>query len=162
MRAGVIGALLLVPLLDSIVLVSVAGQTAWTPTVALIVVTALLGLVLVRAEGRRTMARFRQSVAAGDLPADQLIDGALLLVAGTLLVTPGLVTDALGLLATIPITRRPLRSLLKTRVIVPRLEAETGGFMSGRVYTTGFPVDQRGPEETIDIETPDEDEERNP
>lgn len=161
MRVSVVGAILLVPLLDSIVLVFVAGQIGWPVTVALIVLTALLGLVLVRAEGRRTMAKFQRAVAAGDLPADQLIDGALLLVAGALLVTPGLVTDVLGLLATIPLTRLPLRYLLKTRVIIPRLEAETGGFMSGRVYTAGFPVDQRQPEEPIDIESPD-DEERNP
>lgn len=137
--------LLLIPLADIALLVVVAGYIGWVPMVALVVLTALLGMLFVRAEGRHTLRRIQRSLAGGELPADQLIDGGLLIAAGAFLLTPGLVTDALGFLIAIPVTRIPIRMVLKRFVIVPALDRKTGGFVTGKVYTFGFPnEDQSG------------------
>lgn len=131
--------LLLVPVVDLVVLVVVAGHIGVLATVALVVLTALLGMLFVRAEGRHTIRRMHRRVAAGELPTDELLDGGLLLVAGALLLTPGLVTDLAGFLLVLPPTRYPFRVALKRYVVVPYVDAETGGFASGQVYVAGFP-----------------------
>lgn len=133
-------ALLVVPLADAIFLVFVAGQIGWELTIALVVLTALLGTLFVRAEGRHTLRRIQQSAAQGQAPTDELVDGALLVAAGAFLLTPGLVTDALGFLLVIPFTRVPFRVAVK-KWVTPKLDARTGGFASGNVYTFGFPGD---------------------
>ena len=136
-------ALLLVPLADAIFLVFVAGELGWEVTVALVVLTALLGTLFVRAEGRATLARIQQSLAEGKPPTDDLVDGGLLIAAGAFLLTPGLVTDALGFLIVFPVTRVPFRWAVK-RYVRPKLDAKTGGFATGNVYTFGFPGDDDG------------------
>jgi UPF0716 protein FxsA len=131
-------ALLLVPLADAVFLVFVAGELGWEVTVALVVLTALLGTLFVRAEGRATLARIQQSLAEGEPPTDDLVDGGLLIAAGAFLLTPGLVTDALGFLVVFPVTRVGFRWAVK-RYVRPKLDAKTGGFATGNVYTFGFP-----------------------
>ncbi|SEW23445.1 FxsA family protein [Halobacterium jilantaiense] len=131
-------ALLLVPLADAIFLVFVAGELGWQVTVALVVLTALLGTLFVRAEGRATLARIQQSLAKGKPPTDELVDGGLLIAAGAFLLTPGLVTDALGFLIVFPVTRVGFRWAVK-RYVTPKIDAKTGGFATGNVYTFGFP-----------------------
>jgi UPF0716 protein FxsA len=133
-------ALLVVPLADAIFLVFVAGKLGWELTIALVVLTALLGTLFVRAEGRHTLRRIQRSAAQGQAPTDELVDGALLIAAGAFLLTPGLVTDALGFLLVFPLTRVPFRIAVK-KWITPKLDAKTGGFASGNVYTFGFPGD---------------------
>ena len=137
-------ALLLIPLADIFLLVIVAGFIGWVPTVAIVVLTALIGMLLVRAEGRHTLRKIQRALEGGELPTDEVVDGGLLIAAGAFLLTPGLVTDAIGFLLTIPITRIPIRMVLKRYVIVPLLDRETGGFATGKVYTFGFPDDGTG------------------
>lgn len=139
MDLRVIGVLLLVPLLDLMLLVLVADFLGLVPTVALVVLTALLGMLFVRAEGRHTLRKIQEKTARGELPTDELLDGGLLLVAGALLLTPGLVTDALGFVLVIPVTRYPVRLAVKKYVAVPYIDARTGGFATGDVWTEGFP-----------------------
>ena len=93
MDLRLVGVLLLIPLLDVMLLVILATQLGAVATVALVVLTALVGLLLVRAEGRHTLRKLESKVGAGEIPTDELLDGGLLLVAGALLLTPGLVTD---------------------------------------------------------------------
>lgn len=144
MDLRVIGVLLLIPLLDVMLLVILAtpiGPVTIGPaaTVAVVVLTALIGLLLVRAEGRHTMSRIQRKLGAGEVPTDELIDGALLLVAGTLLLTPGIVTDLVGLVLVLPPTRYPIRVATRRYVVGPYIDAKTGGFASGNVYLGGFP-----------------------
>jgi len=135
-----IGLLLLIPLLDAILLVVLAGFVLnWQLIVLLVVVTALVGMLLARFEGRHTIRKIQTKLAQGEPPTDELIDGGLLLVAGAFLLTPGLVTDLLGFLLVIPLTRYPIRVGLKKRVIVPYVDQRTGGFATGNVYIGGFP-----------------------
>ena len=139
-----IGVLLLVPLVDVLLLVVLAtgfGPVTIGPsaTVALVVLTALLGLLLVRAEGRHTIRKIQRKLAEGEPPTDELLNGALLLVAGALMLTPGLITDLLGLLLVLPPTRFPIRIAVKRYVVTPFLDGKTGGFATGNVYVGGFP-----------------------
>lgn len=135
-----IGLLLLIPLLDAILLVFlVAGPLSLPLVVLLVVLTALVGMLLARFEGRHTVRKIQTKLAQGDPPTDELIDGGLLLVAGAFLLTPGLLTDLLGFLVVVPLTRYPIRAGLKRWVIVPYVDRKTGGFATGQVYLGGFP-----------------------
>ena len=131
--------LLVVPLVDALFLVFVATQLGWALTVGLVVLTAILGMLLLRAEGRATIARVQRKLAQGQPPTDELLDGGLLIGAGAFLLTPGLVTDALGFLLALPLTRIPIRMAVKKYVVVPYIDRETGGFATGNVYIGGFP-----------------------
>ncbi|CCQ36376.1 FxsA domain protein [Natronomonas moolapensis 8.8.11] len=144
MYLRLIGIALLVPLADVLLLVVLAtglGPVTIGPaaTVAVVVLTALIGLLLVRAEGRHTIRKIQRKLARGDPPTDELLDGALLLVAGALMLTPGLVTDLLGLVLVLPPTRYPIRLVVKRYVVKPYIDDKTDGFASGNVYIGGFP-----------------------
>ncbi|WP_434521962.1 FxsA family protein [Halorubrum sp. AS12] len=136
--------LLVVPLVDALFLIVVATRLGWPATVALVVLTAVLGMLLLRAEGRATLARIQRKAAQGKPPTDELLDGGLLIAAGAFLLTPGLVTDAVGFLLALPLSRVPIRLALKKYVVIPYLERETDGFLSGNVYIGGFPNDGEG------------------
>lgn len=132
-------ALLLIPLVDALFLVFVALELGAVLTVALVVLTALLGMLFVRAEGRHTVRRLQKSLTEGKPPTDELTDGALLIAAGAFLLTPGLVTDAVGFLLAFPPTRILAREALQRWVVKPYVDKKTGGFAAGNVYTFGFP-----------------------
>ncbi|MFC6989295.1 FxsA family protein [Haloplanus sp. GCM10025708] len=136
--------LLLIPLSDALLLVLVADAVGWQVTVALVVLTGLLGMLLVRAEGRYTLQRLQEKLARGDVPTTELMDGGMLIAAGAFLLTPGLVTDTLGFLLAVPITRAPIRAVLRRFVVQPYLDRRSGGFVTGRVWTAGFPDDDYG------------------
>ena len=136
--------LLVVPLVDALFLIVVATRLGWPVTVALVVLTAVLGMLLLRAEGRATLARIQRKAAQGKPPTDELLDGGLLIAAGAFLLTPGLVTDAVGFTLALPLSRVPIRVALKKYVVVPYIERETDGFFSGNVYIGGFPDDGEG------------------
>ncbi|QGN05975.1 membrane protein FxsA [Halorhabdus sp. CBA1104] len=139
-----IAVLLLIPLLDMLLLVAVAGVLGVLETVALVVLTGLVGLMLVRAEGRHTLRKIQRKVVEGEAPTDEVLDGALLLVAGAFLLTPGLVTDVLGFIFVVPPTRYPVRVALKKWVVTPYIDNKTGGFATGSVYVGGFPGEGDG------------------
>ena len=135
----IIGVLLLIPLLDMLLLVVLSGMLGWQLIVLLVVLTALVGMFLVRAEGRHTLAKIQRKAARGEAPTDELLDGGLLIAAGAFLLTPGLVTDGVGLVLVVPPTRYPIREAVKRWVAVPIADAKSSGFVTGQVYTGGFP-----------------------
>lgn len=139
-----VAALLVVPLVDALFLVVVATQIGAALTVLVVVLTALLGMLLVRAESRHTIRQIQTKLADGELPTDDLLDGGLLLVAGALTLTPGLVTDVLGILLVVPVTRIPIRAAVRDYVVVPYIDEKSGGFATGNVYIGGFPFDSEG------------------
>lgn len=150
MDLRVVAVLLLIPLLDVMVLVVLATPRYLGPglTVAIVVLTALIGMLLVRAEGRHTLRKMQRKLARGEAPTDEIMDGALLLIAGALMLTPGIVTDAVGLFLVVPFTRYPVRVGIKRYVVTPYLDAQTGGFASGNVYVGGFPDEA----DTVDVD----------
>lgn len=160
MLRALIVLLLLIPLLDLMVLVAIGTEIGLVATTALVVLTALVGILLTRFAGRRNLARIEASIHAGDVPTDHVLDGALILAAGLLLLTPGLVTDAVALAVLFGPTRTPIRTALKRWVIVPYLDARSGGFVTGEVYAGGFPGEpNRGEPVDVEIDVEDVDDE---
>lgn len=99
---------ILIPLVE-LVLFMVLGRYFGIPgTLALIVITALLGASLTRSQGLQTLARFQQKLANGQIPGEEIIAGMLILTAGIFLITPGFLTDALGFSLLAP----PVRDVL--------------------------------------------------
>ena len=105
----------IVPLVELALLIEVGKRIDVVPTIALVVVTGVVGAALARHEGLRTFRSIQSDLAAGRLPGDRLIDALLILVAGVLLVTPGIITDGIGFLLLLPPARSLVRSHLKNR-----------------------------------------------
>jgi len=105
----------LVPLAELALLLWLASVTDWRFTLALVVTTGVVGAWLARRQGWRTWRRIQADLAAGRLPADSLLDGLLILVAGAVLITPGVLTDLLGFALLIPACRTALKKYLARR-----------------------------------------------
>ncbi|MDP9431560.1 MAG: FxsA family protein [Actinomycetota bacterium] len=105
-------AFLVVPLVEIYLIVQIGQQIGPAPTVLLLLADSLLGAWLVKREGMRTWRALRSRLGSTRLPGDELADGALVLIGGTLLLTPGFVTDVAGFLLILPFTRPFARRLL--------------------------------------------------
>lgn len=103
---------LIVPVAEVFVLIQVGQAIGAGWTVLLLLASAVLGSWLVRREGARAWRRFREAAAGGRPPAREAVDGALVLIGGTLLVTPGFLTDIVGLILLTPVTRPLVRGAL--------------------------------------------------
>lgn len=99
---------LLIPVLEIWVFVKVGEAIGAWPTVALVVAMAVAGAALVRIQGLAVLDRARATLAAGEFPSSELFDGLFVLLAGFLLIVPGFLTDAVGILLFIPALRRRL------------------------------------------------------
>ncbi|RMD60721.1 MAG: FxsA family protein [Alphaproteobacteria bacterium] len=121
-----------VPLLEIAVFIQVGGVIGLWPTLALVVLTAMVGTHQLRAQGLATLARARAEMDRGNLPTRELFDGACLLIAGVLLLTPGFVTDTVGLLLFVPAVRNWLR-----RALAKRLKVQT----QTRIFVDGVEID---------------------
>lgn len=99
---------IVVPLVEIYLLIKVGGVIGAPWTIFLVVFTAMLGAFLVRSQGFSTLRRIQASLAAGELPATELLAGVFLLIAGALLLTPGFFTDAVGFACLTPPLRRGL------------------------------------------------------
>ncbi|ROR29599.1 FxsA family protein [Inmirania thermothiophila] len=111
----------LLPLAEIYVLIRVGGWIGAGWTVLGVVGTAVLGVALLRAQGLATLARAHRALERGELPALELLEGAVLVVAGALLLTPGFITDTLGFLCLVPPLRRELlRRFLASRTLPPQ------------------------------------------
>jgi UPF0716 protein FxsA len=100
---------LLTPAVELALLIQVDQVIGFWPTVGLIVVTGIVGSHLARREGLSTWQRLNRRLQSGDLPGTELADGILILVAGALLITPGILTDVFGFLGLVPFSRAYLR-----------------------------------------------------
>ncbi|MBI3267915.1 MAG: FxsA family protein [Planctomycetes bacterium] len=103
----------LVPMLELALLLELGGRVGVLPTVAFVAGAGMLGAWLARRQGVRAVQTVRLEMAAGRMPTDALLDGLLVLVGAVLLITPGVLTDALGLALLLPPVRRGIRRLLK-------------------------------------------------
>ena len=134
-----------VPLVEIAVFIQIGGWIGLGWTLALVVLTAILGAWQLRAQGLATLMRAREQVDRGALPARELFDGACLLVAGAMLLTPGFMTDTVGFLLFLPPVRDILRGLLARHV---QASIKTRGFAGGAQAgpaATGRPGAGRGP-----------------
>ncbi|MBD8705207.1 MULTISPECIES: FxsA family protein [unclassified Pseudomonas] len=107
--------LLLFPVLELFVLVKVGMSIGFLPTFLLVVAGSMLGVFVVRIAGVATALSARQSLARGELPAQQMLDGLMMTIGGGLLVLPGFISDVLGLLFLMPFTRRMIVGKVRNR-----------------------------------------------
>ena len=113
---GIIALLLLVvPIIELYVIVQVAGSLGVLWTIFLLVAVSVVGAILVKHEGTNIWIRAQRQLAQGQMPDNEMIEGVLLLMGGALLLTPGFVTDAIGLLLLFPLSRVLFRGLAKRR-----------------------------------------------
>ena len=95
-----------VPIVEMWILIQVGGEIGALPTIGLVVLTATIGLSLLKRQGLSTLMSAQAKMDQGRIPAGELVSGVMLAVGGALLLTPGFVTDVVGFLLLIPATRR--------------------------------------------------------
>lgn len=126
------GLLLLgLPLAELYLLIKLGTLIGALPTVFLVVATAVLGLWLLRHQGLENYRRVQRSLARGEMPARELMEGAVMLVGGVLLMLPGLITDVFGLLCLVPPVRRAIVDWWLRR-------AKIRVYAAGRVYDAEY------------------------
>jgi UPF0716 protein FxsA len=103
---------IVVPLVELYVILQVGQAIGVLPTIGLLVADSVLGSMLLRSQGRAAWHRFNDAIAAGRPPAREVLDGGLIIFGGALLLTPGFVTDVLGLGLLLPPTRAVVRRML--------------------------------------------------
>ncbi len=138
-------ALVVVPLVELFVFVQVGQWIGYLPAIVLLLVFSVVGAYLVKREGLNAWRRAQAQLRAGEIPAAELVDGALILFAGALLLTPGFLTDLVGLLLLIPAMRFFPRRWARNHQVT-----RAGGAVYGRVVGGGGrfrpapPIDVRG------------------
>lgn len=123
-----------VPIVEIGLFIQVGGAIGLWPTLAIVILTALAGTTLMRAQGMSTLQRLQSSLSDGTNPADPMAQGAMILVAGVLLLTPGFFTDAVGFALLIPPVRVALMGWIKSR-----MTASTFSFSSQSSATPNRP-----------------------
>ena len=114
---GLLVALLALPILELYLLIQIGGMIGFIPTLILLFGAAGLGTYLLQTQGWNTWMRLQQSLARGELPATELVNGAVIVAGGALLLLPGFLSDIVGLLCLIPLTRRVIAAwLVKSRL----------------------------------------------
>lgn len=117
----------LIPVLELILLIRIGQFLGVSTTVGIIIITGVFGAILTKFQGFLTLRKIQKDLGEGIMPAERLLDGLLILCGGILLITPGLITDAFGLLALIPLSRSLIKKWIKHKI--------RQAFEEGRVIT---------------------------
>jgi UPF0716 protein FxsA len=123
---------IVVPIVELWVIIEIGSLIGVLPTIALLIADALLGSLLLRHQGRGAWRRFNEAIAQRRFPGREVADGLLIAIGGTLLLTPGFVTDVFGLILLVPPTRAIVRRLMR-------------GYVTRRFVIVGAPGPERGP-----------------
>jgi UPF0716 protein FxsA len=128
---------IVVPILELYVLIQIGQAIGILPTIALLILDSVLGAALMRSQGRAAWMRFNRALAEGRIPAREVIDGVLVIFGGALLLTPGFLSDILGLILLLPPTRAVVRRLLVARFGGRLVETAAAGAQNrmGRIFT---------------------------
>lgn len=146
MRLLLVVVFIVVPLIELGIIIQVGQLIGATPTILLLVAVSLAGAWLVRREGIRAWLRFTDALRSGRVPADEVLEGALVLFGGALLLTPGFATDAVGLLLMVPPVRALVASTLKQRLGARFTVTTLGGTARHR------PPQARRRDDVVDVE----------
>ena len=119
-------AFFIIPIVEMYLLIEVGAYFGAWPTIALVMITAVIGVSLIRIQGLGTLTRGLNRLQGGELPAREVVEGLLLAVAGSLLLTPGFVTDTVGFVLLTPPLRAGIADRVLARVQV-RAAAGAGG-----------------------------------
>lgn len=107
---------IVVPIVELAIIVQVGQVVGVGWTILALIAVSLIGAAMVKSEGLRAWRRVRETLAAGRMPAEEVVDGALVLLGGALMLTPGFLTDALGLFLVVPLTRGLINRGIRGRV----------------------------------------------
>ncbi len=107
---------LLVPLAELYVIFQVGDSIGVLPTIALLVAASVAGSLLLRSQGRAVWRRFNDALRAGRIPQQEVMDGVLVIFGGAFLITPGFLTDIVGLILLIPPSRAVVRRFVARRL----------------------------------------------
>ena len=134
---------IVIPLIELFLILQVGGWIGALPTIGLVLLTGFLGAALANSQGRAVWRRFNEALAAGRMPGREIFDGAMVIFGGALLLTPGFLTDIVGILFLLPPSRALFRRLIANRVqrkarIVPPIFGWAGG--PGERPRTGPPT----------------------
>ncbi len=105
----------IIPFIEIYLLIKIGSYLGAFNTVVIVILTAFLGALLARYQGFQTMLRVRESLERGEMPAEDLLDALLILLAGIVLLTPGFLTDLAGLMILIPATRLRFKRWLRKK-----------------------------------------------
>ncbi|MFK7856202.1 MAG: FxsA family protein [Granulosicoccus sp.] len=106
------------PIIEIAVLLRIGSALGWLPTLAIVILTAILGTTMLRHQGLATLNLAKQRMNAGEMPAQQMLEGVILMIGGVLLLTPGFVTDAFGFACLFPYSRRWLAARIAARSVI--------------------------------------------
>lgn len=124
------------PLIELAFLLKLGAETEWWIPVVIVIVTGIIGGILAKSQGAGVMRKISAEMRAGNIPGEALLDAMFVLVGGAFLVTPGLITDAIGFICLIPPSRRLLKKWIK-KWFARQIDR-------GRFIAHGF---RRGPDE---------------
>ena len=106
----------IIPVSEIYILIAIGGQIGILPSIGLVILTGIVGASLARSQGLQTLGRIRDSFQQGVVPGEELLNALLIAIAGIVLLTPGFLTDAVGLFLLIPTTQALCREWLKRRM----------------------------------------------
>lgn len=115
-----------VPLLEVSLLIKLGAEIGFWPTMLIQIVTGVIGASLARREGNLVWVKIQRSLKEGEVPAEEVLDGFMILAAGIVLLTPGLFTDALGFFFLIPFSRNWFKRFLRRRLTRMAKHRRTG------------------------------------
>jgi len=134
---------IIVPLAEIMLLFEVSDRIGALTTIAMVVLTAIIGINVLKKQGINTLSRAMQRIQSGELPGQEIIEGMMLAISGALLLTPGFITDAIGFTFLVS----PLRVLIAQRVMksgVPFIMK--GSSIGGHFSTSGFSIHSKANE----------------
>lgn len=105
-----------IPVIELAILIKIGSFIGVTSTVIIVILTAIIGAYMVRLEGLGVLYRIQNNMQQGVFPGDELISGAMILMAGALLLTPGFFTDIIGFLMVIPVSRNFIKEIVKKHI----------------------------------------------
>jgi UPF0716 protein FxsA len=139
-----------VPLIELYLFFKIGSRIGLPYTLAIIIITGVLGAWLTKVQGLRTLARFQKATAEGRMPHEEVLDGLMILVAGAVLLTPGFLTDTVGFLLLVPairaIVRQGLARYVKNHVQIVTAEINPNPSSNPQAQ---FPSERPGTEKVI-------------
>lgn len=132
---------IIIPFVEIFLLLEVSDEIGGLWTIGLVIMTAFIGLQLLKRQGFNTLTRFQEKLQQGQLPAQEIVEGLLIAFSGALLLTPGFLTDAIGFSCLLP----PLRALIARKIISSgKFQAGGGAFtaQSSSFYYSNRPDSQ--------------------
>ena len=121
----------LIPLAELFILIEIGSRFGALTTIVIIIGTGVLGAYLAKQQGFQVWLKIQGEIGQGKFPANELLDGLLLLIAGVVLLTPGLLTDLMGFIILFPVTRQYIREWVKKKLsdMIQKGQVKFSGFM---------------------------------